>query len=108
MPEDTVMPIKMGNNIISDDTALKAASYMIVYILLMLMGSVLFMFFNYSMTESIFTIASAQGNVGLNIIPAAQYFYMNPFLKLVLTGHMLLGRLEIFPILILLRGFLRR
>lgn len=108
MPEKTVMPIKMGNHLITDETALKAASYMLLYILFMLGGSVVFMFFNYPLTESIFTVASAQGNVGLNIIPATQYFYMHPCLKLLLTFHMLLGRMEIFPLLILLRGLTRR
>lgn len=108
LPENTVLPIKIGNNVVSDETALKAASYMLMYVLLMLMGSVVFMFFNYSFTESIFTVASAQGNVGLNIIPSAQYFYMHPFLKVLLTFHMLAGRMEIFPMLVLLRALVKR
>jgi Trk-type K+ transport system membrane component len=49
-------------------------------------------------------VFSAQGNVGLNVMPEASFYGMHPLLKLQLIGHMLIGRMEIFPLLYLVRG----
>ena len=104
LPERAVIPIKVGDVIVSDENALKAASYMLLYIAVLIMGAGIFMFAGYSTIDSIFTVSSAQGNVGLNIL-TENYFNMNPFLKIQLILHMFLGRMEIIPMLIFLRSF---
>lgn len=106
VPKNSLLPIKVGNVTISDDSALQAASFTLLYITLLIVGTIVFLMFGYGSLESIFTVASAQGNVGLNVIETANYFSMNPLLKIVMMGHMLLGRMEIIPILIFVRGFL--
>ncbi|MFQ5795382.1 MAG: TrkH family potassium uptake protein [Candidatus Bipolaricaulia bacterium] len=61
---------------------------------------------SYAFNEVIFEVASAQGNIGLSVgitgpnMPLAA--------KLVLCFNMWIGRLEIIPVLILFRSFLRR
>ncbi len=102
-PERTILPIKLGGNVIPEENASKAAAYMLLYISILLLGSISFIFFGYDTIHSIFTVASAQGNVGLNIL-TERYFSMNAFLKVQLMLHMLLGRLEIIPIFVLIRG----
>lgn len=104
LPERAVIPIRIGNNNISDETALKAASFMLLYLALLFIGSVVFMFAGYTPIDSLFTVASAQGNVGLNIL-TENYFNMNPLLKIQLIGHMFLGRMEIIPMLVFIRSF---
>ncbi|MBI4919565.1 TrkH family potassium uptake protein [archaeon] len=106
LPEHAVLPIKVGDQIVNDDQALKVTAYALLYLSLLFIGSFVFMLSGYPTVDSIFTVASAQGNVGLNILPEATYYGMNPLLKLLLSFHMILGRIEIFPFLILVRSFL--
>lgn len=106
-PTGTVMPIRMGNNVIADATALQVGAYVSLYLALGLAGSLLFMLFGHRPLDALFTVFSAQGNVGLNAMPDALYYGMHPLLKVQLILHMLLGRMEIFPLLYLLRGLRR-
>jgi trk system potassium uptake protein TrkH len=103
-PVGTVMPVRMGNNLIAENAALQVAAYVLLYLALGLLGSLVFMLFGYRSLHSLFTVFSAQGNVGLNAMPDALYYGMHPILKLQLIIHMLIGRMEIFPLLYLLRG----
>lgn len=104
LPEHAVIPIKIGDQIINDDQALKVTAYTLLYLSVLFIGSMIFMLSGYEALHSIFMVASAQGNVGLSVLPEATYYGMNPFLKLLLAFHMLLGRIEIFPLLILLKS----
>lgn len=104
-PTGTIMPIKMGNNVITDEDSLKASVYVLLYLAILGIGSIIFIFAGYAFVESIFLVSSAQGNVGLNIV-TVNYFNMNPFLKLQLILHMLLGRVEIIPFIAMLRSLL--
>lgn len=105
---NTIIPLKMGNNIIDDETASKVASFSIVYIFLILAGSMIFMFFNYDIEDSVFTVASAQGNVGLLTLSGTVWYGMHYVLKILLILHMLVGRVEIFPFFILLKAIMGR
>ena len=104
-PRGTILHIKMGKHVISDEDSLRAATYVFLYIAVIVMGSLVFVFAGYDVIKSIFLVSSAQGNVGLNIA-TENYFNMNPFLKLQLILHMLLGRLEIIPFIVMLRSLL--
>ncbi len=105
---NTIIPLKMGNNVIDDETASKVASFAIVYIFLILIGGLVFMFFNYDLQDSIFIVASAQGNVGLSTLSGTVWFNMHYVLKILLILHMLIGRVEIFPFFILLKALMGR
>ena len=103
-PPDTVMPLRMGSHLITESLALQVAAYVVLYLTVGVMGSLAFKAFGYSALESLFIVFSAQGTVGLNIIPDAAYYGMPAGLKLLLVFHMLIGRVEILPIFYLLRG----
>jgi len=103
-PQGTVMPILMGNNVIAPEMALQVTVYALLYLAVGLAGSLIFMLFGHRSLHALFTVFSAQGNVGLNAMPDALYYAMHPFLKLQLVFHMLIGRMEIFPLFYLLRG----
>ena len=103
-PTGTAMPIRMGSNLITDSLALQVATYALLYLGVGLMGSLVFMLFGYGSLDALFTVFSAQGNVGLNAMPDALYYGMHPALKGQLILHMLIGRMEIFPLLHLLHG----
>ena len=103
-PAGTLMPIRMGNNVIADEAALQVGGYVMLYLALALVGSLVFMLFGYRPIHALFTVFSAQGNVGLNAMPDAAYYGMPALLKVQLIFHMLIGRMEIFPMLYWLRG----
>ena len=103
-PTGTLMPIRMGNNVIPEETVLQVTSYALLYLALGMAGSLVFMLFGYRALHSLFTVFSAQGNVGLNAMPDPAYYGMHGVLKVQLILHMLVGRTEIFPLLYLLRG----
>lgn len=105
LPQKTIVQLKIGDRVISDDAALKALSYLALYAFFLISGSIIFMLFGFGSIESIFTVASAQGNVGLNLLSGQVWYSMSPFLKLLLSLHMIVGRMEILPFLILLKSF---
>jgi trk system potassium uptake protein TrkH len=106
-PEQAVLPIRMGNNRIHGKTVIEVTAYVLLYLALALLGSLVFMLFGHSTLHALFTVFSAQGNVGLNAMPDAMYYGMHPVLKVQLVLHMLIGRVEILPFLYLLRGLRR-
>jgi trk system potassium uptake protein TrkH len=103
-PESAVLPIRVGSNRISGEIVIQVMAYIILYLALGLAGSLVFMLFGHSSLHALFTVFSAQGNVGLNAMPDAVYYGMHPVLKVQLILHMLIGRVEILPLLFLLRG----
>jgi len=104
LPQHSIVPLKIGERIISDDAALKSLSYMVLYVFVLILGAIIFMLFGYGSIESIFTVASAQGNVGLNFFGGQLWYGMNPMLKFLLSLHMIIGRMEILPFLILIKS----
>ena len=104
LPKNTMFPIKIGDKVVSDENALKALSYLALYISFLVLGSIIFMLFGYGVIESIFTIASAQGNVGLSLISGEGWYSMPIVLKFLLSLHMIVGRMEILPFLILIKS----
>jgi len=104
LPKNMIFPIKIGDRIVSDDNALKALSYLALYIFFLVIGSVIFMLFGYGVIDSVFTIASAQGNVGLTLLSGQAWYAMDPILKFLLSLHMIIGRMEILPFLILIKS----
>jgi trk system potassium uptake protein TrkH len=103
-PVNTVMPIRVGQRVIPDAQAAVVAGYAMLYVIVGLAGCLVFTFFGYRPLDALFTIFSAQGNVGLNAMPSDLYYGMAPGLKVLLVLHMLVGRVEIFPLLSLARG----
>lgn len=104
-PSGTIKHIKMGNNVISDEDSLKVSVYAFLYLVILAIGILIFVFAGYTLINSIFVVASAQGNVGQNII-TTNYYNMSPFLKYLLIFHMYFGRVEILPFIALLRSLL--
>jgi len=108
MHSNAVMPIKMDQNIIDEKDVVKILSFVLLYIGLVMVGGLFLMWFGYSALESIFLAASAQGNVGITFVPVDRWFAMADGPKLVLMTLMWAGRIELFPVLTLLKAFMPR
>jgi trk system potassium uptake protein TrkH len=108
-----VIPFKIGKNTYPVEEIRTATLYSILYIIVLCLGAMVFMasptpdgFYgpngpsSYTAADSLFEVASAEGNVGLTT--GVTNSGMAPHLKVVLIIEMWVGRLEIFPVLTLI------
>jgi trk system potassium uptake protein TrkH len=108
-PEGSVIPRKISGKTVSDVEIREASSYTAIYFVFLLFGWVVLAAYEYDPLNSLYEIASAQGNVGLSMGITSPF--MPDMAKIVMVFNMWVGRLEIIPVLVLLRGsleFLKR
>ncbi|MBU0727111.1 hypothetical protein KKA95_00320 [Patescibacteria group bacterium] len=99
-PSRAVIPLKINNENVDEAKLVNIGIFVFTYLFILLCGTIIFMLFGYSFFDSSFQIFSALGTVGLQ---SMDLLLLNGLLKTVLIIAMLFGRLEIFPILILLK-----
>jgi trk system potassium uptake protein TrkH len=95
-----VIPFKIGRNTYPVEEIRVATLYGILYIMVLCLGALIFMAAGHSAADSLFEVASAEGNVGLSV--GITNTGMHAYEKVVLIIEMWVGRLEIFPVLTLL------
>lgn len=95
-----VIPFKLGRNTYPVEEIRVATLYAILYIIVLCIGASIFMAGGHSAADSLFEVASAEGNVGLSV--GITNSSMHAYEKVVLIVEMWVGRLEIFPVLTLL------
>ena len=96
--------IKLDGAKIEEDIISGVTGYIVVYLLLLLGSFILISLDNYDFTTSLTSVVTCLGNVGPGFAmvgPEENFFFFSGFSKLVLCMDMLLGRLEIFPIIML-------
>lgn len=99
-PKNAVIPLEIDDELVDEAKLVNIGIFVFTYIFFLVLGTIVFMVFGYSFFDSAFHITSALGTVGLQgmdlvMIPAT--------LKIILILAMLMGRLELFPLLILIR-----
>ncbi|MFH1306374.1 MAG: potassium transporter TrkG [Candidatus Micrarchaeota archaeon] len=100
MPIGSVQVVKVDGSTVEDHTITEVLGFMFMYLLLFVICAGVFMAWDYGIVDSMFTVASAMGNVGLSTINMAT---LPIFSKYFLIIIMYVGRIEIFPVLALLR-----
>ena len=96
--------IKLDGYKVEEDVVRGVTGYIVVYVLLLLGSFILVSFDNYDFTTSLTSVVTCLGNVGPGFAmvgPVENFAFFSGFSKLVLCMDMLLGRLEIFPIIML-------
>ncbi len=101
-----VIPFKIGRNTYPVEEIRTATLYSILYIIVLCLGALVFMAGGHTAADSLFEVASAEGNVGLSV--GITNIDMPVYEKIVLIIEMWVGRLEIFPVLTLLAAPFRR
>ena len=101
-----VVRVSMDGQRVSDDTLRACSQFAIMYFLLLLFFSVLLSLDGTDIASSFTASLSCLSNIGPGMTavigPAGSFAVFSPRSKLILTLAMLLGRLEIYPILLLL------
>lgn len=106
-----VIPVKHGPAAVREDIVSRMAGFFLVYLLLVLAGVVVLTALDGGFIESIGAIVGSLGNMGPSFGeagPTANFTdaFSEPA-RLVLAVYMLIGRLEIFPILLMFAAPLR-
>ena len=96
--------IKLDEHKVDEEVVRGVSGFIIVYLFITLGSFLLISINNFDFTTSITAVLTCIGNVGPGMAmvgPVENYSFFSTFSKLVLCFDMLLGRLEIFPILMI-------
>ncbi len=101
---NTVKVVRVNGKTLDEGVTTRCQIYLIAYCALHVMALLLISFDGLSMESNVTAVVSCINNVGpgLDAVgPLGNYSVFSPFSTIVLSFAMLLGRLEIFPILLL-------
>ena len=99
-----IIPIKIGNRTISDEIVRNTLGFSMIYISIFILTALALSIFNLDFQSAVGAAASAIGNIGpaFGVFgPTDNYALLHPVGKWMLTFCMLLGRLEIFTVIVL-------
>ena len=99
-----IIPIRIGERTIGDDVIRNTLGFFLIYLSFFVLTALVLTALNYDFTSSLTVAASAIGNVGPafgSFGPTDNYALLHPIGKWMMTFCMLLGRLEIFTIMVL-------
>jgi trk system potassium uptake protein TrkH len=111
MPSGMYIPKKLGKAHLEEEEMsediLEAATLSFMYLILLVVGLLVMMHLigtTYPVEDVIFEVCSAQGNVGMSV--GITHAAMSTSAKWMLIINMWAGRLEIFPVLMLLQSII--
>lgn len=99
-----VATVKMDGKPVEKDVVRGATSYLIIFMMLMCISIMLITLDDYSLEESASAVITTMNNIGYGVGrfgSAGNFGGLSSFSKVVLCFDMLLGRLEIYPLIML-------
>lgn len=99
-----ITQIHLGDKKISDEVVSNITSFFLLYIIIFVICTLIMTSLGLDMLSALSSVAATLGNVGpgLGLVgPAQNYAFIPPFGKIILSLCMLLGRLEIYTVLVL-------
>ena len=104
-----VLPVRVGNRAIPEDVVTAVTTFLLLFLGLFAAGGLVLSFMGLDPITAFSAAASALGNIGPGfglVGPAQNYGWLPAGAKLLLMAMMIIGRLELYTVLVLL--FLRR
>ncbi len=99
-----IIPVRMNGKVVSQDIIFKVMAFFLIYIIIFLFGTTVMTLFGLDGATAIGAAAATIGNIGPgigNVGPVDNYAFIPHGGKWFLSFLMLLGRLELFTVLIL-------
>lgn len=106
-----VVPLKINGDRVTGKIITHIMNFLLIYLMIFVTGSVIISLMGYDILTSFGAVATCLGNVGPGIGrvgPVDNFAFFDPFSKLFLSFLMLLGRLELFTILVLFTPYFWR
>ena len=101
---NAIIPVRFNKRAVNDKTITNVLAFFMIYLIIFFISTILFTLIEPSMESSMGAVASCLGNIGPglgNVGPADNFFHVHPVGKWFLSFLMLLGRLELFTVLVL-------
>jgi trk system potassium uptake protein TrkH len=101
---NAVLPVRLNNKVVSREITFNVLAFMIIYFMVFALGSVIMSLIGVDFTTALGSVATSVGNIGPGIgsVGPVNNFAHIPYAgKWFLSFLMLLGRLELFTVLIL-------
>lgn len=99
-----VLPVRLNSKAVTSDITFNVMAFMIIYFMVFALGATLISSMGYDFNTSIGAVATCLGNIGPGfgkVGPVDNFAFISNAGKWVLSLLMLLGRLELFTVLIL-------
>lgn len=96
LPQSAYFPRKYRDETVSDYALKEIVEYVLIYILILIAGTVVLTSYGFNFSDSLFEVVSAQGGIGLSTGIVSITLPIIP--KLMIILNMLIGRLELIPI----------
>ena len=100
---NALFTVKVSNEVVDEDKTRRVINFLIIFFLLFLIGVLLFLISGSSLQESMFNCISALGNSGPGLGSTGPYMSfseMSDMGKYTMSIMMLVGRLEIYTVLV--------
>lgn len=101
---NAVIPLKFNNHSVDNKIVTNVLAFFVIYFMIFGVSTVFFMLFEPDLETSMGAVATSLGNIGPglgSVGPATTFAHIHPVGKWFLAFLMLLGRLELFTILVL-------
>jgi trk system potassium uptake protein TrkH len=101
---NAVIPLKFNNHSVDSKIVTNVLAFFVIYFMIFGVSTIIFMLFEPDMETSMGAVATSLGNIGPglgSVGPAETFAHIHPAGKWFLSFLMLLGRLELFTILVL-------
>ncbi len=99
-----VYPVRFGGKVVDDKSMSEIMSFFFMYIFIFVIAVLFVSLDGFDVTTTLSSVAATLGNIGPGFAivgPMGNFSAMSPLTKMVLSFTMLIGRLEIYPILLL-------
>lgn len=99
-----VLPVRLNNKAVSSEITYNVMAFMITYLMVFALGAIIISSMGFDFSTSVGAVATCLGNIGPGIGkvgPMDNFAFISVAGKWVLSLLMLLGRLELFTVLIL-------
>jgi trk system potassium uptake protein TrkH len=106
-----IVPLMINGDRVTGRIITHIMNFLLIYLLIFVLGSGVLSLMGYDLLTSFGAVATSLGNVGPGIGlvgPVNNFAFFSPAAKIFLSFIMLLGRLELFTILILFTPFFWR
>ena len=100
----SVKVLRIDGKVQKESLVRNVSMYLVAYVIVMIVSTLLVSVDDFSFTTNVTAVISCMNNIGpgIDIVgPAGNFSGVSWFSKLVLSADMIIGRLEIFPVLTL-------